>query len=216
MPPRYYGMRLNYRRLLVRNEAQHREKLLEDMYTNWNVNPNKWGTQLRKLNNQEEPAFVPKEISLMQWFQHFQELLNEQQSSIQVLGMYEANRYGNEMIQLLHCAQPTFLPLLFTHIFQTGILPTEWSKSYLRPLYKKGDKLIPANYRGIAISPCIWKAFNAVINLRMEQLMDEKERKHCFVKVKVYAYYGMHCRHHRIKALAEHVGIIIIIILKFI
>ena len=51
------------------------------------------------------------------------------------------DRVPNEMIQILHEAQPTVLPILFNHILQTGLFPTEWSQAYLRPLYKKGNKL---------------------------------------------------------------------------
>ena len=84
------------------------------------------------------------------------------------------DRISNEAIQLLHRAQPTILPILFNHILQTGSFPTEWSKAYLKPLFKKGNRLEPENYRGIAISPCLGKAFNALINNRLETLMDDK------------------------------------------
>ena len=83
------------------------------------------------------------------------------------------DRIPNEMIQLLHETQPMVLPILFNHIFSTGLFPTEWSKAYLRPLFKKGSKLKPENYRGIAISPCMGKTFNAVLNLRLEHIVDE-------------------------------------------
>ena len=83
------------------------------------------------------------------------------------------DRVPNEMIQILHETQPTVLPILFNHILQTGLFPTEWSQAYLRPLYKKGNKLRPENYRGIAISPCLGKTFNAILNLSVEEIMDE-------------------------------------------
>ena len=84
------------------------------------------------------------------------------------------DRIPNEMIQLLHRAQPTILPILYNHILQTGCFPKEWSRAYLKPLFKKGDRLAPENYRGIAISPCLGKAFNAIINGRLETIMDDK------------------------------------------
>ena len=84
------------------------------------------------------------------------------------------DRIPNEAIQLLHRAQLTTLPILFNHILQTGSFPREWSQAYLKPLFKKGNRLEPENYRGIAISPCLGKAFNAIINNRLETLMDDK------------------------------------------
>ena len=74
----------------------------------------------------------------------------------------------------MHKTHPSVLPILFNHIFRTGIYPKEWSMAYLNPLFKKGDRLGPENYRGIAIGPCMAKAFNEVLNNRMEEIMLHK------------------------------------------
>ena len=79
---------------------------------------------------------------------------------------------SNEAIKCFHKAQPTILPILFSKILQSGSYPVEWSKSCLTPLYKKGPVDSPANYRGIAISPCLGKTFNAIINQRLEGVME--------------------------------------------
>ena len=67
----------------------------------------------------------------------------------------------NEALALLHRAQPHLLETLFNKIHGSGIFPSVWSKAYLKPLFKKGDKTDPANYRGIAISSCLGKFFNS-------------------------------------------------------
>ena len=40
---------------------------------------------------------------------------------------------------------------LFNRLFLNGIVPSCWSQSILVPLHKKGDIIIPDNYRGISL-----------------------------------------------------------------
>ena len=63
----------------------------------------------------------------------------------------------NEGIKGLYKAQPEVLQNLFTKIMAAGYVPKMWGEAYLKPLYKKGDRTNPSNYRGIAISPCMGK-----------------------------------------------------------
>ena len=41
---------------------------------------------------------------------------------------------------------------LFNLIFTSGNFPEAWQLSSFTPFHKKGDKSIPKNYRGIAVS----------------------------------------------------------------
>ena len=77
----------------------------------------------------------------------------------------------NEALKILHRAQPHLLGTLFNKVLTSGLFPSDWSRAYLKPLFKKGDKLDPANYRGIAISSCLGKTFNSILNSRMEDIM---------------------------------------------
>ena len=79
----------------------------------------------------------------------------------------------NEAISIIHKAQPQSLETLFNKILTSGFFPSEWSKAYLKPLFKRGDRMEPANYRGIAISSCLGKRFNSIMNSRMEDIMTD-------------------------------------------
>ena len=45
----------------------------------------------------------------------------------------------------------TFFTKLFNKIFSEGGYPKQWTRSVIVPLFKKGDKDIPNNYRGISL-----------------------------------------------------------------
>jgi hypothetical protein len=43
------------------------------------------------------------------------------------------------------------------------------------PIYKTGDPLNPSNYRGIAITSCLSKLFNSILNARLEKYILKNE-----------------------------------------
>ena len=45
-----------------------------------------------------------------------------------------------------------FFCKLFNEIFDRGIYPENWTKSIIQPLFKKGNRNHPSNYRGIMLS----------------------------------------------------------------
>ncbi|OXA41539.1 RNA-directed DNA polymerase from mobile element jockey [Folsomia candida] len=46
---------------------------------------------------------------------------------------------------------------IFNNILDNGTVPEEWTTILLQPIYKKGDPLLPQNYRPIALAPTILK-----------------------------------------------------------
>jgi hypothetical protein len=46
---------------------------------------------------------------------------------------------------------PIFTKIL-NALFITGNIPIEWSQSMVEPLFKKGDRNVTDNYRGISLS----------------------------------------------------------------
>ena len=59
---------------------------------------------------------------------------------------------------------------LFNVIFDTGIIPENWTMGNIKPIYKnKGDPKQAENYRPITILSCFGKLFTSVINNRLKQ-----------------------------------------------
>ena len=58
---------------------------------------------------------------------------------------------------------------IFNLVFRTINYPTQWTKSFLKPLHKKGAQSNRDNYRGIAIGSCLGKLYSMVVLKRLEQ-----------------------------------------------
>ena len=67
---------------------------------------------------------------------------------------------------------------LFNLIFCSGTYPRKWSWSYICPIFKAGNPGKPENYRGIAISSCIGKLFNSVLNRRLDSHLEKNSIIH--------------------------------------
>ena len=73
--------------------------------------------------------------------------------------------------EMIKYSQHILLPILekiFNYILTKGKYPSQWLKGYIVPIYKKGDKTDPSNYRGITITSCMGKLFNMIMNERLQ------------------------------------------------
>ena len=63
---------------------------------------------------------------------------------------------------------------LFNLIFDTGIVPKDWTLGIIRPIYKnKGNRMDPNNYRGITILSCLSKLFTSILNTRLNKYIED-------------------------------------------
>lgn len=69
-----------------------------------------------------------------------------------------------------------FLTNLFNKIYETSTFPTDWCKSVIIPLFKKGDAEQPDNYRGISLMSIVSKVFTFVINKRLYSWAEQEEK----------------------------------------
>ena len=70
-----------------------------------------------------------------------------------------------------------FILELFNAVFESGIVPTDWTIGLIRPIYKKkGNPDDPNNYRGITLLSCLGKLFTAVLNHRLNLYLEDFEK----------------------------------------
>ena len=60
-----------------------------------------------------------------------------------------------------------FITELFKHLLQTTAYPTAWSVARLTILFKKGNRSLCDNYRGIAVMDSLAKVYDAILNKRL-------------------------------------------------
>ena len=59
-------------------------------------------------------------------------------------------------------------------IFSEQIYPSKWAEHFLKPIFKKGSKTDPDNYRGIAIGSAFAKLFSFILLKRLIEFIDIK------------------------------------------
>ena len=62
---------------------------------------------------------------------------------------------------------------LFTESMESGCLPEDWKTSNVTPIYKKGNKQMPGNYRPISLTAIPCKTMESIIR---DELMDHLSR----------------------------------------
>ena len=72
-----------------------------------------------------------------------------------------------------------FLQLLFTQSLETGKLPSDWLKANITPIFKKGSKHLPVNYRPISLTAVPCKILEHII---FHDIMAHLESENILVK----------------------------------
>ena len=74
---------------------------------------------------------------------------------------------------------------LFTHLFQQslrkGIVPASWKQANVSPIYKKGDKTDPGNYRPVSLTSLVCKTLEHILvsqimkHLKVNEILVEEQ-----------------------------------------
>ncbi|KAL5005625.1 hypothetical protein ScPMuIL_016783 [Solemya velum] len=140
-----------------------------------------WVTHFSQLLNNSNKEVQANTVDLMDDFinSHKDEVFNELNFSITAEEVSKAisslkcgKAAGFDLIlsEMLKAGHTALLPLLvktFNVVLSSGCFPDTWRCNILQPLHKKGDKLIPSNYRGIAVGSHLSKLFCNVLHKRL-------------------------------------------------
>jgi len=70
-------------------------------------------------------------------------------------------------------AKPLFL--LFTESLNTGVLPSDWRQANVTPIFKKGCKVSPENYRPVSLTSQVVKVLESLVRSRVLGFLDDNE-----------------------------------------
>ena len=70
------------------------------------------------------------------------------------------------------------LTVIFNQSLQTGIIPSAWKFSNVTPIYKKGDKSDPGNFRPISVVPVAAKLLEKLIANQLRSYMESYHLLH--------------------------------------
>ena len=84
----------------------------------------------------------------------------------------------NEMISSLLGTHPEVILKLFNTILSSSEVIPEWVVGLIAPIYKKGLKSDPSNYRGLTLMSCFGKLFLSILNNRLMQYTMENNILH--------------------------------------
>ena len=75
---------------------------------------------------------------------------------------------------LKSCADTLAYPLylIFNDSFYSGVLPTEWTTSNIIPIFKKGTRCNPLNYRPISITSVCCKTMERIVTDRLVEYLE--------------------------------------------
>lgn len=158
---------------------KNRKKPVNEFVQTKGVTKDVWESYFRKLYNTEEV------INVENYETNHQITLNEEEVMAKIKKLKNRKAPGTDLIpnELLKYAGPELgkhLKILYNKILETSEIPTEWHKSITIPIFKKGQKTNPDNYRGITLLNTSMKLFTGILKERLETQITNKEEQQGF------------------------------------
>ena len=85
------------------------------------------------------------------------------------------DRIPGEVFKLFNSKLLSILVFLFNHIMDKESYPENWSTGIITPIFKKGDRTLPKNYRGITLLPTMGKIFTKILRERLLHWAETKD-----------------------------------------
>ena len=87
-------------------------------------------------------------------------------------------RLDNLQARLLKTASPAIsgsLAYIINQSLTSGNFPSDWKMARLTPIYKKGSKVQPGNYRPVSVLPITSKFIERIVHNQLYEYMTENK-----------------------------------------
>ena len=102
--------------------------------------------------------------------------ISEVRTAIKALKNFKAPGFDNilnEMLKYGGRAVENALLLIFNVCLERETIAAEWTRGVIKPIFKKGDRTMPGNYRGLTMLSVIGKSFEWIIEKRLSKFCEE-------------------------------------------
>lgn len=110
------------------------------------------------------------------------------------------------------CADQLCIPLSILYIksLEGGILPDDWKTGYITPIYKKGDKTKPNNYRPVCLTSVVIKILESIIRDTLSNYLSVNNllspNQHGFIPRRSCCTQLLHALNNWTQSLDEHLS----------
>jgi len=156
-------------------------KEVNELVINNKITIDEWETFFRELymgtSDDSEPMLAVREVIPLS-----KEDIEKELRSLKNRKSHGPDGIFNKMLKYVGTELTLRLTQLFQQILKLCTIPKAWKQSTIIPLFKKGSKTNPDNYRGIALLNTILKIFTKVILRKLLQYMQPREEQQGFRK----------------------------------
>ncbi|KAF2343437.1 Reverse transcriptase domain, partial [Trinorchestia longiramus] len=103
--------------------------------------------------------------------------VEEVEEQLSILNPYKSTRPDGLGPRILReTAEVISEPLtnIFSRSLETGIVPDDWKRANVTPIFKKGNKQIPNNYRPISLTSVISKTIERLLKVRITKHLNDQ------------------------------------------
>lgn len=186
------SLKINYNKFIKQNIIELKNNKTKNPKLFWNtlkkmdqkkdiceVDLEKLAEHFKMLNYDESITVVPDRIASDNTTNDFLNSEITKEEILSAISKLKNNKacgidgISNEFLKAAKTKLLDTLTTLFNITLDTGVIPSQWSLGYIKPIYKnKGDRSDPNNYRGITILSCTSKLFTTCLNNRLVKYLD--------------------------------------------
>lgn len=189
-----YRLKKKYKNILKKNKKKYYLGIINQLNCTKNNTKMFWKLLEKLSSNKKDGNSSTSGVSANRWLNHFKNIFSNEKTfsyptnpskigpldfTITKEEINEAayilkpgkspgfDNIPNEMVLSLLQTHPEIILKLFNTILSDSTHITCWKTAIINPIYKKGSKSDPSNYRGISLLSCFNKFFTAILNKRL-------------------------------------------------